>query len=95
MSKTKRQLRAEIVERWNKVLENPDLNPLSRISISWFVDLLTDDETCKIKQHRCTACDHEINDDAYFVRIDLDNGCWTTESKTANFCPCCGRMVEQ
>ena len=47
MNKTKRQLRAEIVERWNSILENPDLNPLSRISISWFVDLLTDDETCE------------------------------------------------
>ena len=50
---------------------------------------------CEIKQHRCTACDHEINDDAYFVRTDLDNGCWTAEGKTANFCPCCGRPVKR
>lgn len=49
--------------------------------------------TCRMKQHRCTNCDHEINDRAYFEKVVLDDGCWTAESRTANFCPNCGAKV--
>ena len=49
--------------------------------------------TCEIKQHHCTNCDHEINDDAYFVQVDLGDGLWTADSRRANYCPNCGRRV--
>lgn len=59
-------------------------------------DLIEPEErTCRIKQHRCTNCDHEINDRAYFAKVVLDDGCWTAESRTANFCPHCGARVMQ
>lgn len=51
------------------------------------------ERTCRIKQHRCTNCDHEINVRAYFTNVVLDDGCWTAESRTANFCPNCGAKV--
>lgn len=51
------------------------------------------ERTCRIKQKRCTNCDHEINDRAYFVKVVFDDGSWTADSRTANFCPNCGTKV--
>lgn len=66
---------------WRKILER-------------LADLIEPEEhTCRIKQHRCTNCDHEINERAYFAKVVLDDGCWTAESRTANFCPNCGAKV--
>ena len=53
------------------------------------------ERTCRIKQHRCTNCDHEINDRAYFVKVEIGGGCWTADSRTANFCPNCGAKVAE
>ena len=59
-------------------------------------DLIEPEErTCRIKQHRCTNCDYEINDRAYFVKVELDGGAWTAYSRTANFCPNCGARVKE
>lgn len=54
---------------------------------------LLPERTCRIKQHRCTNCDHEINNRAYFEKVALDDEYWTAESRTANFCPSCGAKV--
>lgn len=51
------------------------------------------ERTCQIVQNRCTNCDHEINDRSYFEKVTLDDGCWTAESRTANYCPNCGAKV--
>lgn len=51
------------------------------------------ERTCQIKQHRCMNCDHEINDKAYFVSVDLGDGFWTADSRRANYCPNCGAKV--
>jgi predicted RNA-binding Zn-ribbon protein involved in translation (DUF1610 family) len=50
---------------------------------------------CEIKNNNCTKCGHEINNDAYYVRIELGGGTWTAESREANFCPNCGRKVRR
>ena len=54
---------------------------------------LKPERTCQIIQHRCTNCDHAINDNSYFEKITLDDGRWTAEGRTANFCPSCGMKV--
>lgn len=53
------------------------------------------ERTCRIRQHRCTNCDHEINNKAYFVKIELGDGIWTVGSRTANYCPNCGCRIKE
>lgn len=49
--------------------------------------------TCQIKKRHCTNCNCEINDRAYFKKVVFDDGSWTADSRTANFCPNCGAKV--
>ena len=49
--------------------------------------------TCQIKKRHCTNCNCEINDRAYFKKVVFDDGSWTADSRTANFCPSCGAKV--
>ena len=51
------------------------------------------ERTCQIKNHHCTNCNCEINDRAFFKKIMFDDGSWTADSRTANFCPNCGAKV--
>lgn len=65
------------------------------LALQAIADLIEQEQerTCRIKQHRCTNCDKEINERAYFAKVVLNDGCWTAESRTANYCPCCGAKV--
>ena len=56
---------------------------------------ITASATCELKQHACTSCGMEINDKAYFVRVDLGDGAWTAESRQARFCPSCGKRFRE
>lgn len=51
------------------------------------------ENTCKIKMGNCSKCNHEINDKAYFVKVEFDDGCYTYESRAANYCPNCGAKI--
>lgn len=51
------------------------------------------ENTCKVKMGNCSKCNHEINDKAYFVKIEFDDGCYTYESRAANYCPNCGAKI--
>ena len=62
MSKTKYQIRAEIVERLDELLDNPDVNPLSKILVNQFKDILTDDE-CEY----CFPLPKDANDEYIMV----------------------------
>lgn len=84
----------ELREAWN-----------NRISHACYADEVTNrnckysvnrgwcENTCKIKMRTCSKCNHEINNKAYFVKVDLDDDCYTYESRAANYCPNCGAKV--
>ena len=81
----------------DKALDNPRGFHTWVSNIFYLADLIEPEpeQTCQIVQNRCTNCDHEINERAYFEKVALDDGCWTAESRTANYCPNCGARVKE
>lgn len=88
------QTKEDAIKHWN-----------NRVSRACYADEVTNrnckysvnrgwcENTCKVKMGNCSKCNHGINDKAYFVKVEFDDGCYTYESRAANYCPNCGAKI--